>query len=255
MWSKIMIRGLVLIEGSFPVASLNPNLHHVVHYGGQTFIAGLLRWIAMWCFERNNKRIKDMVRNVGKPVASLAQALNMDIATRIAAFENGNFDEPAAARPCSKLSVYHLSRRERIDLRILGVTSLRNAVHSFKIAHIGGEEFKGGEWGHKRCRSVVTTIYGGRSRYCYVDTFLEVEEKLYACVNWLSVPTYPYAPNLLVVRVKTLTAAEQLTYRCVIPVDNIEPCSVAVMPDYDSDDVHYFMMRSAGCDRVRVPPF
>lgn len=65
MWGEMLVRGLVLLEGSFPVSHLNPALHHLVHYGMQTAKGGLLRWVAMWCFERNNKRMKRLVRNTG----------------------------------------------------------------------------------------------------------------------------------------------------------------------------------------------
>lgn len=252
MWSKILIRGLVLVEGSFPVAHLNPNMHHLVHYGRQTSIAGLLRWVAMWYFERVNKRVKTMVRSVGNPVAALAKALDMDMATRIHAIKKDSFDEPAYVRSSKLTSSYSLSRREKFDLGVLGVTSL-DSVHASKILYVSGVRFKAGGWGKKRCGSVVTTIYGGRSRYCHVSTFLNVQDKWYARVEWLSVPEYPYNPNLLVVRVKQLVPADQLQYRCVIPVDLIEPCTVAVMPD--PDEIHFFMLRSAGYDRIRVRPF
>ena len=64
-WGHTLVRGLVLLEGSFPVSHLNPALHHLVHYGWQTARGGLLRWVAMWSFERNNKRMKRLVRNTG----------------------------------------------------------------------------------------------------------------------------------------------------------------------------------------------
>ena len=249
MWGKMLIRGLVLLEGSFPVAHLNPNLHHLVHYGQQTAKAGLLGWVAMWSFERVNKRVKTFVRSVGKPVSALAKALDLDMATRVAAIEKANFDEPAYVKPSKVSSSYSLSKRERFDLAMCGVTSFDH-VRASKIIHVSGVHFKAGGWGNKRCGSVVTTIYGGRSRYCHVLTFLNVQAKWYARVQWLSVPEYPYTPNLLVVRVKELTREDQLEYRSLISVDVIEPCSVAVMPD--SDEVHYFMLRSAGYDRVRV---
>ncbi len=38
----ILLLGLVLLEGSCPVASLNPIMHHFVHYGSQTARAGIL---------------------------------------------------------------------------------------------------------------------------------------------------------------------------------------------------------------------
>ena len=52
-----------LLEGSFPVDHLNPALKHVIHYGPQTGDAGVLDWVSMFVFERNNKRVKDMVKH------------------------------------------------------------------------------------------------------------------------------------------------------------------------------------------------
>ena len=127
MWGKILIRGLVLLEGSFPVAHLNPNMHHLVHYGQQTAIAGLLGWVAMWAFERVNKRVKTFVRSVGKPVSALAKALDMDMATRASAIEKANFDAPAYVRPSKVSSSYTLSRREKFDVRMFGRLKSRQA--------------------------------------------------------------------------------------------------------------------------------
>ena len=52
----------------------------------------------------------------------------------------------------------------------------------YMIAKILGKHFKAGEWGSRRCGSVVTTIYRGRSRYCVVKRFIEVQSKYFACV-------------------------------------------------------------------------
>ena len=49
--------------------------------------------------------------------------------------------------------------------------------------------------------------------------------------------------------VTLMTPAAQLLHRSVIPVDKIDPCSVAVLPH--SDGVHFFMMREKGTDRVQ----
>ena len=79
---KDLIRALVLLEGSLPPNHLNPILHHLVHYAEQTASNGVLRWMAMWKFERFNKKIKNMIRNASSPLASLANCVQLDIATR-----------------------------------------------------------------------------------------------------------------------------------------------------------------------------
>ena len=76
-----------------------------------------------------------------------------------------------------KLKKCRLSTRECIDLDILGITNMEHA-RSFNVIHILGVHFKAGEWGGtscKSCGSVITTIYDGRSRYCIVDKFIQVQ--------------------------------------------------------------------------------
>lgn len=144
------------------------------------------------------------------------------------------------------------SRKERFDLGMLGVTSL-SRVMTFPICWILGVHFHGGEWGRRRCGSVVTCIRRGRSRYCVVKSFIRVQRKVFARVEWLSVPTYPYDPNKLVVRVRMLTDTEQAQHPSVIPVTIIEPTPVGVI--LDPDRIHYYMLREKGIDRTHVPRF
>ena len=86
------------------------------------------------------------------------------------------------------------------------------------------------------------------SRYCFVNAFLQLEGKAYASVTWLSTPTYPCAPFKLVVKVRMLTPQQQRSHRSVIPVDRIDPCTVAVLPH--NDGVHFYMIRDKGTDRT-----
>jgi hypothetical protein len=248
-----LVCGLVLLEGSSPVDHLNPALHHLVHYGTQTQNIGLLRWFSMRCFERNNKRIKGMVKGTSNPYANLANNIRMDIATRYLSFKDREMTSerppPSVLYSRRRRTYYKLSQREKIGLAIHGITGAETAK-TFDTARILGEHFKADEWGRQTCGSVITTIYGGRSRYCYVKRFLRVQNKSFASVVWLSPPEYPYHPNRLVVRVHLMSAAEQSSCRRVISVDRIEPCSVSVLPD--ADRVHYWMLRSKGYDRVDV---
>ena len=255
-WRQVLILGLVLLEGSFPVATLNPAMHHFCHYGGQTKQLGILGWLAMWSFERNNKFIKGMVRNRRYTLASLAKNVEMNIATRFVAFAKKGAEllSPPTLCQLSKRSVSHgiylLSRREKIDLALLGVTAFDD-VCAFEIARVMGVHFRAGEWGRPRCGSVITTIFDRRSRYCYVKKFLKVQGQFFARVEWLSVPTYPYAPdNRLVVRVRKLADAQQRQHRCFVPLEDIDPCTVAVIPQRDG--VHFSMLRDKGYDRVDI---
>ena len=245
-----LLRGFVLLEGSFPVGHINQASHHFSHYGGQTDLAGLLRWLSMRCFERNNKRIKGLVRGTRRPLAELANNIQMDIATRFTSYEDQS--ELGNRPPRSKLfssTTHSWSRRETLHLSIMGITSVRDIV-CFNAARILGVHFRANEWGHQTCGSVLTTIYLGRSRYCVVKRFFQIQHQSFAIVDWLSTPHYPYHPIRIVARVRELSPAEQSTHRAMISVDRIEPCQVAVMPD--EDGVHYWMLRDSGTDRVNV---
>ena len=115
MYLMELLFGLVLLEGSLPVSKLSPALHHLVHYASQVNFClvftnlvvtnlvftnlvvtnlvvtnvncvlqvlemGILQWISMFSFERNNKRIKGLVRNSKNPISSLANNLEMGLA-------------------------------------------------------------------------------------------------------------------------------------------------------------------------------
>lgn len=256
-WEEQLIRGLVLLEGSFPIDHLNPALHHLTHYPMIVFRFGVLLWFSMFSFERNNKRLKKLVRNMQRPEASLAKNVELDIATRFLSCAQKDKCEGflqtrppfCVLKPLNQENLYIPSRAERFELGMLGITSLAYVL-TFPIAWILGVHFRAGEWGGRRCGSVITCIHDGRSRYCVVKSFLRVQGKSFARVEWLSVPTYPYAPNKLVVRVSMLTDAEQEAHVPVIPIEIIEPTSVAVIRDRDG--IHYFMMREKGTDRTGV---
>ena len=241
-------KGLVLLEGSFPVDHLNPGLKHLVHYGPQTGTRGLLEWFAMWCFERNNKRVKSMVKHTVQALSSLANHVELDIRTKMDAFSKVSLHQKAEIQLTVKVKDYDLSDRAAETLESLGVTSFRDLTF-FKVCKLVGVHFRSGEWGCRRSGSVITTIYGGISRYCIVDMFLRVQHTAYACVTWLSPPIYPCRPFTLVVKVRLMAPAEQRLHRGVIPVDKIDPCTVAVLPD--NDGIHFYMMRDKGTDRVQ----
>lgn len=247
MWGDQLFRGLVLFEGSFPPDHLNPGMHHIAHTPKQTERLGSLLWLSMKCFERNNKRVKNLVRNTNRPLSTLANNLQMDIATRFISLSQRPQNEWEEKPPLCILlrrraGKYKVTPIERYHLAVLGITQFVNA-RLFSVARILSVHFRAGEWGKQRCGSVITLIYGGRSRYCIVQNFLRVQGRSFARVQWLSIPIYPYYPNLLVVMVRTLATHD---HRCVIPVEDIVPCRVAVMPH--EDGVHFYMLREKGVD-------
>ena len=82
-----LIRGLVLLEGSFPDSHLNPALHHLCHYGVQTKRLGILWWLAMWSFERHNKKIKSLIHNGSHTLNSLAKSLRTYLHSKLLGYE------------------------------------------------------------------------------------------------------------------------------------------------------------------------
>ena len=242
-------KGIVLLEGSFPVGHLHPALKHLLHYDKQTGDAGILDWLSMFCFERKNKEVKKFTRQTASPESSLANHVELDIVAKLQSFSKKTADDlrPQRIRLSRPVKQYVLSEREKSGLEMLGVTSF-SPYYVFNTLQLVGVHFKAGEWGHKRCGSVVTTIYRHVSRYCIVNVFLQLEGNVYASVTWLSTPTYPCEPFKLVVKVRMLTPQQQRSHRSVIPVDRIDPCTVAVMPH--NDGVHFYMIRDKGTDRT-----
>ena len=245
-----LVEGLVLLEGSFPASHLNPALHHVVHYAAETARVGSLGWIAMNAFERNNKRMKGLVRSNAHPEASLAYTSQVDIAARASSFKKNlvNVQPPPLISFSCRITggLYVPTSKQRYCMSLLGVKRF-GVIQGFNGAWIRGIHFACGEWGRRTCGSVFTTVYCGRSVYGVLDRFLLLDGVHYAAVTWLSQPFYPYAPITLVVRVRMLPARDQPLNRCVIRCDRIEPCGVNVMPD--EDGVHYYMLRTRGFDR------
>ena len=243
---------MVLLEGSFPIDHLNPGLKHLIHYGQQTADKGILDWFSMFVFERHNKKVKSMVKHTAQPLSSLANHVEAGIRSKIQMLseqQSGDFECTQTVSLTVRTFNYDLSQREKDCMATMGVSSFRDC-RSFKVAKVLRVHFRSGEWGCRRCGSVITTIYRGISRYCIVNTFLMVEGKTYASVIWLSTPIYPYLPFKIVVKVKRITQAEQILYPSVIRIDRIEPCTVGVIPD--SDGIHFYMLRDKGIDRTTV---
>ena len=88
-----VVKGVVLLEGSFPLDHLHPGLKHLLHYGKQTGDAGVLDWCSMFCFERKNKEVKKITRSPSHPLASLANHTELDIVAKLQFFSEKTPDE------------------------------------------------------------------------------------------------------------------------------------------------------------------
>ena len=144
-----------------------------------------------------------------------------------------------------------VDQRERLDLEVRGLRS--DACREYRIAYVLGVHFKAGEWGRSRCGSVITTMYGGRSRYAIVDSFINADGKDFAVVSWCSRPHYPYAPIPLVSRVTLLNPERQVLMPRLLPLNRIDPTRVIVEPDDNGRD--FYMMRVLGWDRLAGTEF
>ena len=245
-----LLKGLVMLEGCTPASHLNPALHHLVHYAAETARIGSLAWVSMNTFERNNKRMKTMVRSNFVPDTSFANDIQTDIATRVTSLDEDLLREepPPAITVMTPIlgGLYFPTKRQRYCMSLLGVERFQ-FIRGYHAARIRGVNFACGEWGQRDCGSVFTTVYCGRSVYGILDRFMLVNDEVYAAVTWLSKPVYLYDPITLVARVHMMPETDQPVHRCVIRCDRIEPCGVNVMPD--EDGVHYYMMRTRGFDR------
>ena len=89
----LLILGLVMIEGSFPISHLNPALHHLVHYADMVVLVGCLRWYSMYSFERNNKKVKGLARNGNHALSGVANNIQLDIGTKFDSLIKGDICE------------------------------------------------------------------------------------------------------------------------------------------------------------------
>ena len=121
-----VLKGLVLLEGSFPLDHLNPGLQHLVHYAQQTARNAQLDWFSMFCFERNNKRVKGLVKHTTAPLSSVANHVELDIQARLE-MTSKKTSSDFECTPAESLSVafrmYCLSQREKDAMQVMGVTS------------------------------------------------------------------------------------------------------------------------------------
>ena len=98
---------------------------------------------------------------------------------------------------------------ETDELHDLGVID-HNWSTSCNIAVILGVHFRANEWGKRRCGSVVVTTFNGKSRYCIVRKFINIQNQVFASVQWFCTPVYDYFPNTLGVRVTIARNDEQI---------------------------------------------
>ena len=254
-----LIRALVLLEGCLPIVYLIPTMHHLVHYVDYSKTHGILRFYWMMAFERYNKYIKNLVRDMHRAEVNLSRNLAVDVACSYNNLQKKTMDNAVGEASCHKCvlsgqcPLAEVADDELENLMYLGCPATdADDVNVFSIAWILGKHFRSGEWGMTpRCGSVITCVINGRSLYApRVLKFLQVDGDTcpgYAVVRWFSEPTYV---NRLCPRV-TLDGSdiEREVGVNVVRITQIDPCQVAVENDTDTD--YYYMMRDSGYDTLR----
>ena len=146
-----LVIGLSLLEGCLPVTQLKPSLHHFIHHAEHTVKFGALRWFWMYSFERYNKFVKDNCRNTRFPRASVANAMNLNAASRYQDFKENDFD---AGVPQDTVElqghpfVYVPEENEALGLVFASGAALpdvENGVAAYRRALICGVLFHAGE--------------------------------------------------------------------------------------------------------------
>lgn len=134
----------------------------------------------------------------------------------------------------------HLGWHRRTHARVLGVE------------FVAGEPLCGirrSGWSNYRCGSVITVLVGGCSRYALVKDFIERVDGLgdaFAVVEWLSVPSYPYHPNPVVVRLRDDDMCPVLP--CLVSIFDIDPCGVCL--SRCEGESCWYVYRTRGIDTV-----
>ena len=255
-----LVRSLALFEGCTPVDHLKPVMHHYAHYAFLTIKFALLTFLWMMGFERYNKFLKGLVRNVRHPDINLAHAVcQAETANYFEILEDIN-DLPddlchgcCLSMPGRQDSL--LSESEVGSLRVLG-SNVQDIFASteYNIAWILGKHFRAAEWGKYRCGSVITCVISGRSVYARVSKFFTIDGdncEGYASVTWFGAPEYPLDGSPLVVRCREEEPRRLVdAYGCVVKITQIDPSQVIV--ERDENTGYCWMMRDSGYDTIRV---
>ena len=101
------------------------------------------------------------------------------------------------------------------------------------------------------CDVTLNIQHPGKSLYFTIVEFLLISGSVFAHIQWLSEPEYPFAPNRLVVVVTLGSPCLQRKYGDLLRIEDIEPTTVFVDPH--ENGTHFYLMRETGYDRSHVP--
>ena len=249
-----LLRALVLLEGCIPISYLIPSMYHFVHFAEYTKTHGILRLYWMMAFERYNKYIKNLCRDMYQAEVNVSRNATVDFACDYRDCKRSEeyvlVEDPHHNCVLSMYSpLDEVTPEEFDDLQYLGCP-VRHAdeVCVFNVATILNKHFRSGEWGqYPRCGSVITCVMNGRSLYARVEKFMRVDGDPcpgYASVHWFIEPTYV---NRLCPQV-TLDGDDVKTEVGVnlVRITQIDPSKVSVEHAVDS----FFMIRDSGYDTL-----
>lgn len=256
---KTLVRALSLLEGSLPISHLNPGMHHFVHYALYTSTHGLLRIFWMFYFERYNKHMKNLIRDVSHPEVNLAKCATQDASASyitMAMTASKEYDFRSNVLHCCVLSElkpnWVVSEEDLHDLSYMGYDVDQFSVRCYAVAHITGAHFRAGEWGnYPRCGSVVTCVLDGQSYYARAKKFLSVPGSDcpgFVSVDWFGKPTYP-SGYPFVVRVTGHGDCVREEYGSVLRITQLDPSRVIV--EYTREPDTYYTMRDSGYDTCK----
>ena len=212
---------------------------------------------------RNNKYFKGLVRSPKFPEVHLAKSVVVDVATAyielskltLNDYDIYSFPQHRCIVTGKEIKSYIPTARELEGLaRLVAGPMTPHDVHAFPIARIMGVHFRAGEWGLKKCGSVITCVMNGRSVYGHVRVFFRVNGDHscpgYASVKWFSCPEYPQGtPMVVSVTNDDTTLRTELGH--IIRVTKIDPSAVPVEPIPGRQ--RFYMMRLSGYDTIIGP--
>ena len=257
----LIITGLAMLEGCCPIMLLVPALHCLCHYGDGAAVWGILKLLWMICFERYNKKCKNLTSNKKFPFRSLSHALIRDATARYYRWRQGY---PATRTPklietkcCGSSKRADLTRTTLNKFDLLCDCDIIDCDSvAYNGAIIGGKRFTPNEClvPGKRCGSVIIKLIRGRSVYGLVKQFVRVicdcpRVHDFAVVTWLPRPIYPDGDPLTVRIDLNGRDVNTMNNLDVCSLNDIQPCRTIVLIDRTKDCL--YMMRMEGLDIVR----
>ena len=138
------------------------------------------------------------------------------------------------------------------------MTDISSTIVSHSSAHICGSDFIanhpiggcGVEGKVKRCGSMIVCVIGGQSYYGRVIKFFRSAcdrcDGMFAYVEWLGRPEYPFEGTPLIVRVRD--SSPPCPARKIISIFDIDPTKIIY--ERSDEESSFYMLRLKGTDTI-----